>query len=280
MSAHPERPLILTLLALAQPTMAWEPVFDAALAGSYWSEGLRLNLSPGLSQPLWNKPDNLLFEDTFLRVDANVSATPSYVRVGPRVVFSPVAVFNLELSALGSRYFGTFTSVVGFSEPDAIADEAAMEAAVEAGERGTAWQTRIGSLATLQGKVGPVIAVLLWDQAHWNTWPSDNVVGNYLFEPESSILIAQQDDTWGLSSLLLYEQPAGDWTARMGVYETHLRSVQTHDELLRVGAVLQLTTPGGQWSYLALVQAHLIERRWEDPFPPFIALRAAYVWKP
>lgn len=272
--------MFLALLALSLPALAWEPVFDAALAGSYWSSGLRLNLSPGLQQPLWNKPGDLLFADTFIRTDLAVAATPSYVRVGPRVLFAPIAVFNLELSALGSRYFGTFTSVVGFPEPDAVPDAAAMEAAVEAGQRGTAWQTRVGSLATLQGKVGPVVAVLLWDQAHWDTWPSEEVVGDYLFEPEASLIIARHDDTWGLSSLLLYQHRLGEWTARAGLYENHLRSMTTKDELLRLGPVVQLTEPEGRWSYLLLVQAHLVERSWEDPFPPFIAARAAYVWKP
>ncbi len=267
--------LLLSLLAL--PALAVETVFDANIAASYWPIGLRVAASPGIKIPLWNQEDSVLFGDTSLKATCYCQATPAYARVGGEVTFSPIAVLDLGGRYAYSPYFGTFSSVIGFTGPEEVWTDAVLDAKIDAGERGTGWATTWGAFATLKAMVGPVIIAANGDLTGWDMRPDDSVVvGDYIYEPQLDLLIARQDQVLATTSVLLFDKSDDDDRGmRVGVMDSYSRAFATAATIHRVGPMVTLDTQGGKWSYLLLAQAQL-DHRVESMFPPYTAVRVKY----
>jgi hypothetical protein len=274
---------MLLLLASLLPAMAMEPVFEGAVGVSFFGLGQLTSLQPGLKQPLWVKPDSLLFSDPHLTLTGAAHITPAYARVGPELTFSPIAVMKLGAHAYASPYFGTFSSLIPFDSPLDVADGEALDAKIEAGERvsGMAWMW--GGDATLQAKAGPVVLAAVGSYERWDFRPGEGFDGAYTFEPQSTLLLALKDSSWGLKGLSCYEWKYGDGekdTAYFcGLYNQD-GAVETGDRVQRVGPLVNLNTHDGHWNWLLLTQGYIESRTWPTFFPPYIGMRMKYTWKP
>lgn len=275
-------PLPLCLLPLwlsTRPALAggFEPMLRADLGASYWDEGAKIAAYPGMQAHLWGEEDSLLFGDTFLRVEAVAVATPSYARLGPRVTFSPIAVFEVSAHYLGSAYFGTFSSIKGFDDPDTIYTDEALDAEERGPGLGTVW----GAEATLQGKVGPVVVATFGDVKGWDVWPSEVVDGAYWWEPEIELLLSRHDMTWAINGVLLYEHLFDESIGRklyVGAMFSRATGIDTGDTWMRVGPMANFSLDR-RWSFLLLVQAYLEDRVYTEPLPPYVGARVRWTWQ-
>jgi hypothetical protein len=169
--------------------------------------GLRGQFRPGFTQHLWGEHDDILFKDTYVRGLADISATPSYARIGPEIGFSPIAVFEMRASVVWSEYFGTFSSVIGFEDADAVPSAEALQREADLGYRDHGWGVRYSGGATLQAQFGPVVIYMDGALRHWITHPGPAVRGAYFYEPEISLVLAFEDTTFEGLGLLGFELP-------------------------------------------------------------------------
>lgn len=261
------------LLFLAAQAHALEPVLDVAIAGSYFPEGVRLSVTPGLKQPLWNRPDNVLFKDTWLRARLIADVTPSYARVGPEIGFSPVAVFELTGHYVVSPYFGTFSSIKGLPSADTVATDDLLDSL----DARTGLVTRYGGEATLQAQVGPVVMAAWGGPQVWHTAPAEDV-GEYYYEPETELVLAMDDTTWQFNGVALYQHTIDDAIGRkllVGSFTDYHMGVATGDTIFRTG-LMGVFKPDDKWALLLLVLAQIEHRIEPTPFPPYLAVQARF----
>lgn len=265
---------LLPLLSLPVYALELQPVLDVDLGASYWDEGAKIAAYPGVQTHLWGAEDSLLFGSTFLRLDAVASATPSYARLGPRLTFSPIAILETSAWFLPTAYFGTFSSIKGFDDPDAIYTDELLDNL----ERGPGWGTLWGAEATVQARLWHLVAASWGTVQGWDITAADRITGQYFWEPESELLIGFQDLTWSLNVVLLYEHVFDEELGRKlylgGVY-AQSTSVQTTDSFMRSGLLSNFAL-NRQWGFLLTVQAYLDDRVYTSPFPPYVALRARW----
>ncbi|RME22074.1 MAG: hypothetical protein D6798_16690 [Deltaproteobacteria bacterium] len=271
----------LGLWAWAAPAAALElhPAMKADLGVSYWDEGLKLSATPGLqSDPLWGDPDSLLFGSTFLRLEVLAEATPSYARLGPQIVFSPIAILEVSAHYLGSAYFGTFSSIKGFDDPGVVYTDELLDTRPRDAGLGTRW----GGEATLQGKVGPVVVAAWGVVRRWDTFPGDGVEGSYFWEPQAELLLAMHDWTWTVDGVVLYEHVFEAHAGRKlyvgGVFDRST-SVESGDTYMRAGLLGNLSL-NESWGVLLTVQPYLEDRVYTRPLPPYVAARVRWTLAP
>lgn len=269
--------MTLALLALCSlPALALDldPVLKVDIAASYWDEGAKVAAYPGVQARLWGEDGSLLFGDTFLRLDAVASVTPSYARLGPRVTFSPIAIFETSGWVLPSVYFGTFSSIKGFDDPDAIYTDELLDTL----PRGAGWGTVYGGDATLRAKVGPIVVASWGTLQGWSFKADDKVSGAYWWEPESELLMGFSDLTWGVNAVLLYELMLDEEIGRklyLGGTWNRSEAVETGDMYQRAGFLGNFAL-NEQWGFLLTVQAYIDDRVYTEPLPPYIGLRARW----
>ena len=267
---------VLLLMALPRAA-AWEPVLKADLSATYWGIGLAASVTPGVQQRLWGEDGSLLFGDTFVRAEWIGYLTPAYGRTGPKVTFSPIAIFETSASCLGGYYFGNFSTITGFGHPADPYDPGALEARLAYRDDG--WNTRCGADATLQAMVGPVIAAAWGGAERWTTWPGERVRSDYFFEPEVEVLISMDDTFWHTDGVLLYQilfDEAKGRTLVVGDMTTWRASADTGDRLLRTG-LMAVYSPKAAWTVLFLLQPYLWSRTYGVPLPPYVAAQVG--WK-
>ena len=273
--------LLPLLLALHNPAHAApEFVYTSRVGASYWSLGLRGTVEPGLRWSLWNKPDNVLFEDTAFEAVFLNQFTPAYYRGGAQLTFSPIAVFDLTATWIGTAYFGTFSSIRATDDPTLVYTDAVSETM----DRAPGWGHRASINPTLKAKVGPVIVVLDAEVQKWwitaGTGESGNpLVGDYFYEPELSIVAAFDDVSLSGSAVALYDLDLDEGDGRwlyIGSLTTYVHSIQADDTQLRSGALAVLHTQEGKWKYAVVAQAHLKDRIYPTAFPPYVGLQVIY----
>jgi hypothetical protein len=262
-------------LALAAHGADLSPDFELKAALSLERLGLQADLRPGLRMDLWRQDGSLLFDDPYATLQAQVFVTPAYVRAGPRLIFEPIAIFQLQAFANYDMYFGNFQTVVGYDDPGATYGtnddiEAYVAMDPDRQERGTGWHW--GVAPTLKAQAGPVVIVANAEYSSWHTQPV--VPGSYTFEREYELLMGWDDQLISTNGLLLYGfEPWQGATMRVGNLTTWRMALgDTEDELLRTGIAVAASLNDGQINPTLVVQAYLRDRAYTSPFPPFVGL--------
>jgi len=272
--------VVFGLLVVAQPALGFEPepTLELETAVSYFTVGARVNMTSGLKQPLWNEEDSLLFEDTWLSLQAITNISPSYVRIGPQLSFSPLAMLEASAHYVVSPYFGTFSSLIGFDDPAAVYDPHTLDALAAEGERHPGFVTRYGADLTLKAKAGPVAALFISEWARWKLVDNDIVMKPYYYEPESKLLLSKTDTTVSNDALLLVDVPLLDAQKELfvGLMGSQSRALVSEDVRRSIGPIFILNTKGGRTQHLLLVQAMIDDRVMDQVFPPYIAIRSRY----
>jgi hypothetical protein len=252
---------------------AVEPRLEASLGASGWALGLRGQFRPGYTQHLWGADDDILFKDTYVRGLAEISLTPSYARIGPEIGFSPIAVFEMRAGVAWSEYFGTFSSIIGFEDPDAVPSADALQREADLGYRDHGWSVRYSGGATLQAQFGPVVIYTDGALRHWITHPGPAVRGSYFYEPEISLVLAFEDTTFECLGLLGFELPDSrdDRSLLLGSGTLGAMSMVADDLSVKTGLVGVYRFDGTRWQILGLVAPYLVDRTFTSPFPPYVA---------
>lgn len=270
--------MLALLLMLSAEAGEWATKHQIGV--SYFPEGLRYTFKADHHFSLWNS-DSILFEDTYIAPGMGVSVTPAYARLGPRVVWAPIAVFEVEASVEGFSYFGTFSGVTDFDDPGTVYDDAAMDAAEAAGRKhaGLGWRTVVSP--TLQGRVGPVIIALPGEATSYHMKTPEGATGDYWYEPESDALLAWNDTILFGGALVFYSfKDETEDNRRMtwvGAYYNTQYVMGTEDTTTKVGPMMVIRPGHSKWSprIAAFTQIYLASRT-HELVPPYIA--AALVW--
>lgn len=273
--------LAAMLLALAAHGSDLSPDFELRGAFSLERLGVQADLRPGLHMGLWRQEGSLLFDDPYAKLQAQVFVTPAYVRAGPRVIFEPLAIFQLQVFANYDLYFGNFQTVVGYDDPGAAYGsnddiEAYVAMDPDRQDRGSGWHW--GVAPTLKAQAGPVVIVANAEYTDWHL--SADVPGSYTFEREYELLMGFDDQLLATNGLLLYGfEPWSGATMRVGNLTTWRMALgDTEDELLRTGLAVAASLNEGRLNPTLVVQAYLKDRAYTAPFPPFVGLMMR--WSP
>ena len=276
---------LIALFALGGPAHALEPTFESDLSLSYFPLGVRYSARPGLKQPLWNAEPgqgakSAILGDTFLHASAVADFTPSYIAIGPKLTFQPAAIFDVSAYTVMSSYYGTFSSFIGYENADDPWTDEYADAAADAGLRGSGAARVYGASSTLKAKAGNVIIALNGSVESWTISTADNVVGDYVYEPASDLLLERKDQVMSGTALVLYDWQLGDgrwiYIGPIGVVRS---AAETGSKIARAGVLTKLHTRDGRWSYLLLAQPYLIHPV-QSVGLPFLALQARYTFKP
>ena len=145
--------MIFALLAASAQAWGLEPVFDWTLSATAAPLGAETSFLPGVRQPRWDDPDNLLLSETYLQANGVVMITPAFTRAGIELAFQPAAVFELRARYAVVGYYGTFTAILPFADPAADYGPEAREGR----PRTSGWGSFTSVQPTLRLKAGPVV---------------------------------------------------------------------------------------------------------------------------
>lgn len=265
--------MLAFLLVLSSPARALDPVLEWTLSAAGFSAGGETSVTAGVRQPLWDREGSLLLNDTYAQAHGVVMVTPAFSRGAVEVAFQPAAVFELRLGYGLVAYYGTFSAILPYQDPDAAYDAEAREGR----DRTWGWSQRASIQPTLRAKVGP-IAVLGWTTARWEqVHPADFQEDlDYWYQPELGLMVAPDDWTLDHNALVLYDLPVDGPTVFAGIYGTARQALGTDDLSARVGPAVVWQTPNEHWTFYGIVQPYITSRTYTEPFPPFLAARVQY----
>ncbi|HJN76905.1 MAG TPA: hypothetical protein QGF58_23465 [Myxococcota bacterium] len=264
------------------------PTLDARLSASYWRLGFSGQVRPGVSLGMpWAEPGNVLTEPAALKLEADVQATPAYLRAGGRLTFSPLAVFDITPYAYWDRYYGSFQTLVLYEDWEAdYGSNDDIEEAAEGGNRYPGSGFHYGLSGTLKAKVKNVIVAVNGDLSRWDIdvhSMTTEVKDPYFFEREMEVLMrtgVEGGDTLAQANVVLvYEW---DWNTddgaklRIGDLTTYRKTWTGDDTLLRTGLLVQALTYDERITHTLLVQPYLVDRAYDSAFPPMVAYQLKY----
>lgn len=296
---------MLTALLLAASASAADWATRHQVAASYFPIGLRYAYRGEYRMPLWDDEASVLFEKTWLAPGIYFEATPAYVRAGPQIDFTPIAIFDVTAEAIGFAYFGTFSGVTVFDSPDAYFGARAVQSAKAEGCTSTvgdpslcfpdavidhehrldgknrSYGLRLTVSPTLKAKVGPIIIAIPGEVHRFMVARPDGETGDWFYEPQLDALLGFKDTVIMSSPVLFYairedtdDDPRFFYLGLRGDYQTVLGS---GDTTARLGP-MAVFDPGVKRAVPTLVvftQAYLTSPI-HPTFPPYIA--AAALW--
>lgn len=296
---------MLTALLLTSSVHAIEWTSRHQVAASYFPIGLRYAYRGESRMPLWDQPDSVLFEKTWLAPGMYFEATPAYIRAGPQLDFTPIAIFDVTLEAVGFAYFGSFSGVTVFDSPDAYFGSRAVQSAKAEGctskvgepalcfpdavithEHGIdgkngGYGLRLTASPTLKAKAGPIIVAIPAEIHRFMVSRPDGETGDWFYEPQLDALLGFKDTVLTSSPVLFYvvrddtdDDPRFFYAGLRADYQQVLGS---GDQSAKLGPMV-VFDPGVKRAvptFVAFTQAFLISPI-HPTFPPYIAVAA--IW--
>jgi hypothetical protein len=229
--------------------------------------------------PLWGS-DNPLLRDAAVSVFAHAELTPSFPRVGPVVRIAPVAFWDATFRLWGTWYFGAFSSILPFDDPEAAATAEVKRAVVASGARSGGLGIRADAETRLKGKVGPVIAVLevSYRRHHVEAFETDL---DYFWEPTEMLLVPADGAVLNRNAYLFGElrKPTAEddrklWIGAVAFWQLALG---TQDENLRIGPVaFWKPAVGPNVPTMIIGSQAWVESRFVEPLPPYTFVAASW----
>ena len=242
--------------------------------------GLSLVGQHGIYVPKWEKEDSVLFQNTGFRFIGEVNTSPSFARVGGRVILNPIAVLKIQGYGFGDSYFGNFQTVVSYDDLSAnYGTNSEIADYVESEKRqysNTGWHA--GGNVVLQAKVKISSYFPVFDYSHWNIeFQRETMVLD--FEREKEVMLSYDgDQIFENNSLLLYQiDKDAERFMRIGSFTTLRKSIVADDTMLRTGLLWSMQT-SKQKSHIVMLQAYLNDRSYTSLFPPYIAYAYKYTY--
>lgn len=131
-------------------------VYSTFFAIRYNPLGLTGRLRTGYRHRLFES-DNVLLSDAWVEAGADLTVTPTYVAVGPRLEVKPLAVLIFGVTYEYIGYFGVLNALMPFSSTQADYWEDTLDELGAAGRNVSSSGGRLLLDATLQGKAGPIV---------------------------------------------------------------------------------------------------------------------------
>jgi hypothetical protein len=274
--------LILPLIATAVAEEA-ELHTRHQVAIALFPEGLQYVFEAEARFPLW-KSDHILLRDAHVAIVGHAELTPSFPRAGAVLHIAPVAVWDVTLRAYGTWYFGAFSSLLPFEDPEFQATRANKRALIADGVRTGGWGTRVDVETRLKGKVGPVIAVIELQYRHHDVNSAGEDI-QWFWEPTEMLNVAGTGEVINRYAYMFYEVrepvsaapgvPADDrklWIGAAGAWQS---SPQSGDTNVRVGPIGFWKPAHGPTAPTLMIGALVwVESNFADPFPPYTFVAA------
>ncbi len=267
-------PIAAVLLAAAPATAAAvEPVFDWTVSAAAFPLGAETTFSPGVRQPLWDKPGNPLLEDTYVQTNATVMFTPAFTRAGVDVAFQPATIFELRVRYSVVGYYGAFTAVYLYDDPDTVYDGDTRREM----DRTSGIGSRLSVQPTLRAKGGPIV-FQGWSIFRYHTLSPGQTtdVGDYWVEPELNLMIGRPGTSWDHNGLLAAELDLDSAIVYLGGVVTYRHTDDSDDSIFRLGPAVVWMPEGGNWTVLGIAQFYAQDRLYTQAAPPYIAARLQY----
>ena len=198
----------------------------------------------------WTKEGDALRAATFAGVGGDVEVSPAYLRIGPRLSFSPLAVFEVTAQARLLQYFGAFGTILSFPSKDAPYDDQTREARSEeaASETGVGFDVR----PELRIKLGRFVAANSWE-IHYLVVPGDEP---FIYEPYFDLLIARHGLVfWSdfVAGAFVWDPP-GDRMALVAGMWAYSRAPKSGDRSSSIGPLLAVKpVAGATWPAAVLL---------------------------
>ncbi|MEQ1566493.1 MAG: hypothetical protein ABMA64_12700 [Myxococcota bacterium] len=198
--------MILAPLSLLAPPASAGPALHTyqALAVAGWPGGVLSDTQVGARWELSPGSRSILFEDTFVDLGGRASVSPAFVELGPKVVFAPIAVFDLALQATVIRYVSPRFGPMGYDGLLGTLDSARTDR-WRAGFGFTGWGTTLQASPTFKGRVGPSVFVSSWNVSRVSVAAPEGIDSPYVFEPYRGMVIEWTDTTVEHLSAVMWE---------------------------------------------------------------------------
>jgi hypothetical protein len=216
---------------------------------------LRVESRSGLP---WSDAGDRLRAGTFAGWGGDVEISPAYLRVGPRLSFSPLAVFEVSAQARLVQYFGAFGTLLSFSSTDSPYDEDAREARADEARAETGLDVDVRP--ELRARLGPLVVANSWE-IHYLHVPGDRP---FVYEPYFDLLVARGGWVWWtdvVAGAFVWDPP-GDRMALLAGMWTWSRAEKTGDRSSSVGPLFAVKPVSGTFwpAVLVLTRAYLSDR--------------------
>lgn len=157
--------------------------------------GLSVTSFTGYRFGLWGDAEGALLEDRYFDVGAVTALSPAYLWGGPYLEIEPVAVLNLQFSAQGLGYFGTFGHLYVPGE-----DPAAEPGMWNDDTLDRAWEEDLGQSTTgwkVVAQATPQIMLGRWVATAESSYRRINVdLEDSYYEPYYDLLLEPTEDMW------------------------------------------------------------------------------------
>jgi hypothetical protein len=276
---------VIALLAAAALAAPMELRTTHQVGVALFPEGVQYMFEVEGRIPLW-KSEHFLLADGHVALIGHAELTPSFPRVGPVLRIAPVAFWDATLKAYGTWYFGAFSSILPFDDPEFEATRLAKRALVREGERTGGWGIRFDAETRLKGKAGPVIVVLeLQYRRHHVEVPDRDLA--YFWEPTEMLNVAADGEVINRNGYLFFElikpvkrtaEVAADdtklWVGAIGMWQS---SPQTGDRNIRVGPIASWKPANGLQVPTLLIGAQAwVDSNFVPVLPPYTFVAASW----
>lgn len=213
----------------------------------------------------WIKPtsgsDHPLVSGAHVAVGVTNVFTPTQVKFGGWVEYSPLSILDLRAGVDPSGYFGTFDSLMGFSSYDEPFDPDSRKAR---GGAGTGMTGRVYLSPTLKFKAGPIVG----STSATIEWWRSNADQEFFYEPTRDTLLRSGGDRMlTTTSVLMYQWSSGSAPLGVGAIHTLAQVADAPDnriQKLGVIATKQFAAPRFRMPHPSLTMA--VARYLDDPF--------------
>lgn len=280
---------MLGLLLSSSLAFSSEWYFRHQLAASYWPLGLRYANTSQYRFSLWDQEGSTLFDKTYLGAGLYSELTPAYIRVGPRLSFAPIAIFDMNLEAVGSYYFGTFSGITDFDTVDfPYLNVDAFEAQKE-DRRSAGMGVRLSLAPTLKARVKDIVVAIPFEVQHFVMRPPDDSTGPFFYEPQADVIMKFQDTIMSAGVVAFYaitddtkEDPRFYWAGARADYQ---KVLGTGDTSAKAGPMVVFHPGTGKYvpTIVVFSEVYLDEQleggrpgQTYPAFPPYTAF--ALIW--
>lgn len=230
---------------------------------AYWPAGLQGIVEAELRTPLVRAP-GVVWQDSAISLIGHAEITPAFPRVGAMLRIAPIAVWDATLRVYGTYYFGDFSAVTPFDDPDTAATAEVKQA--HADERVPGWDLREDLDTRLKLKGGPFIVIAEVEARHHDTTTASGPPP-YLWDPTEMLLIPGTD-AWVLHRHLFLMEEFVPKQLYVGMYGVWSTSYGTGDENLRLGPLV-MAKPGPRWPMVYAGLQPWIESRFIETLPGY-----------
>jgi hypothetical protein len=227
----------LVLLVIPSVASAQQPQPETSrelrgqLGASYNNAGLQNTLELSWLRPASSSTHPMLAGAHF---GAGIvhALTPTQMRLGGWVQYSPLSILDIRAGVDPSVYFGTFNSLQGFDSYDDSFDTDARKARAGA-KAGLSMRTYVAP--TLKLKAGPIVASATAELEWWRS----NAAGDFFYEPTRDTLLRSAGDRMiSTTGIVMYQQAMGEGTLAIGALHTTARvSDAPLNDIQKLGAI-------------------------------------------